>query len=949
MRHLSLLLIAVTACHALAQSPTDSLRRRDADEIKLIAQRKVEKGLVDLLNTLSFDDLGEFERKQLIADSYGAGVNKLFFNGDVIVEDDIDPRHTAADKTADLPINKYLGNLDLFYQKSPEPTILFSNLAVSNVKQGDYLYVKVYFTAKFGGKHTQLPDAYQPLLRVAEVRADRQGKKWQTTITRVAFVTPGDSAAATQNDVVLKTEVPVVSGDSTATASAPVLSAEDVAREQERQAERVAQEGYVKLLTEGDAALAAKDYEKALEIFTQAEQRNRYDDLLPRRRIYQIKRAFEQAKQTNNDLIRSYLANAAMARKARNYADAIENLQKAYALKPDSAALGETIQLLNQKSRIKTELDEQFNAGQFALVVKEYTKNIDKDKTNSDYYLGRGQTYLKLNNTDRALKDFTAAIDLDFNNIAALQARAELLAGQGNVPKALADLTSYLNIDKTNADVLARRAELRLQTSNVNGAFADYDKAISLRPGSASFLLARGLLFAETQNLDKAVTDFTAAIQRDASLEEAHYQRGLAYLRLNRPKDAGADFDRVRQLGISTDQQQAIQTLANGYFRKALAQFDSRAHANAVAGFDETIYLQSDLPEAWFFRGEALTALGQLDPAFKSYSTAIRHRAAYPEAFLKRGAVLIAQRQFAQAAQDYRQATLLNPEFYEAMVGAGDALFAMPDYPQAATWYELVRTNDKKIGMALLDKTFANVYNRLGICYMAAKNYPLALAEFSRAIGRDEGLADAYFNRGQAYEKTSSLRSAIADYRKAATLAPDRPRFFVVLGIALRANQTLDEAVTALDQAIALDPKNACCRAEALVNRAECCFAQQLYPEATAGYTAAFGADPAMQTTLTTRNAAFAHLWQRQPDQALPYLNQLVSLPAWQAEAQYAMACARLQQKNPTDALLLFEQALGSGRLPANYVRKDKLLPFCDAGFADSPAFRDMLKRVGKR
>ena len=39
---------------------------RDAREIQLLAQRKVERGLADLLNTLTFDELGEFERRSIV-------------------------------------------------------------------------------------------------------------------------------------------------------------------------------------------------------------------------------------------------------------------------------------------------------------------------------------------------------------------------------------------------------------------------------------------------------------------------------------------------------------------------------------------------------------------------------------------------------------------------------------------------------------------------------------------------------------------------------------------------------------------------------------------------------------------------------------------------------------------------------------------------------------------
>ena len=46
------------------------ISKRDSDEIKLLAQRRVERGLSDLLNTLTQEDLGEAERRFVLRQNH---------------------------------------------------------------------------------------------------------------------------------------------------------------------------------------------------------------------------------------------------------------------------------------------------------------------------------------------------------------------------------------------------------------------------------------------------------------------------------------------------------------------------------------------------------------------------------------------------------------------------------------------------------------------------------------------------------------------------------------------------------------------------------------------------------------------------------------------------------------------------------------------------------------
>lgn len=229
-----LLVLGVTV--ASFQVGAQTLTRRDADEIRVLAREKV-KGLNDLLNAIANEDLSNYERRYLMMNSYMPSNDQIFVNDGVIVEDDVDPKHIASAPGLDTPIEKYLSNFDLFYVKSETNTIEFTNLVVSDVKVDKYPFVKVFYTQHFKGKSNKDNTPYQPIARVAELRADKSGNDWFVYLTRIAFnsaesvrsvpVTPKPSATY---DSLQRKKEPAVSQ---ATDRKPVASPQDT-REGER-------------------------------------------------------------------------------------------------------------------------------------------------------------------------------------------------------------------------------------------------------------------------------------------------------------------------------------------------------------------------------------------------------------------------------------------------------------------------------------------------------------------------------------------------------------------------------------------------------------------------------------------------------------------------------------------------------------------------------------------
>lgn|GEM_PF-2417873 len=143
-----------------------------------------------LLNNLSNNGSAKFERDLIIENSFTSTGNQIFLNKDVIIEDDINPNNFNYKKVKDLYVEKYLRNFDIFYKKQAQKTIRFSDIYVSEVKQGDYIYLEVFFQSNFSGSHLTYRETYQQTSRVATIIANREGRLWKLRIASIVFYNP---------------------------------------------------------------------------------------------------------------------------------------------------------------------------------------------------------------------------------------------------------------------------------------------------------------------------------------------------------------------------------------------------------------------------------------------------------------------------------------------------------------------------------------------------------------------------------------------------------------------------------------------------------------------------------------------------------------------------------------------------------------------------------------
>jgi uncharacterized protein (TIGR02145 family) len=97
---------------------------------------------------------------------------------------------------------------------------------------------------------------------------------------------------------------------------------------------------------------------------------------------------------------------------------------------------------------------------------------------------------------------------------------------------------------------------------------------------------------------------------------------------------------------------------------------------------------------------------------------------------------------------------------------------------------------------------------RRGLEYHNTGEFDKAIAEYTKAIGRDPNSAEAYFGRGLAQKSKNEYNKAIVDFSRAIRINPNSSESYLTRGIAYEANNEPDRAIEDFKKAIELDRNN---------------------------------------------------------------------------------------------------------------------------------------------
>jgi tetratricopeptide (TPR) repeat protein len=278
---------------------------------------------------------------------------------------------------------------------------------------------------------------------------------------------------------------------------------------------------------------------------------------------------------------------------------------------------------------------------------------------------------------------------------------------------ALDELNKQIAGNTSDPDLYNKRAQFLLLDREFDKAYKDINRAISLAPSSPVYYITLSdiyLLQGQTKNCAESLT-------KAISLDPKNNEALLKFAKLNLIiKEYPATFE---------------------YVKKAL-------NVDPVN------------PRAYFIRAIALLEKGDTVRAAEDLKIAVDQDQEFFDAYLELGELYAIKKD--KIAADYlRNALNIRPDNKEALYLLGMFYQNNNQFDKAIETYAI---------LGKIDTTFKNAPYNTGYIYLVYLNdFQQAARFFSLAIQKDPGYAEAYFNRGYAYELSNQLDKAYSDYK----------------------------------------------------------------------------------------------------------------------------------------------------------------------------------------
>jgi tetratricopeptide (TPR) repeat protein len=282
--------------------------------------------------------------------------------------------------------------------------------------------------------------------------------------------------------------------------------------------------------------------------------------------------------------------------------------------------------------------------------------------------------------------------------------------------------------------------------------FEQINKKIIEDPNNADLYIERALFFKNNNQIKRGIEDIQRAISIDSLNAKYHLVLGEYSYLASDIVTAKKEFE--KSISIDKNNPNALIKLAEIYLL-------IRDYKNALANVNAALKINERLESAYYMKGFIFKEMHDTTSALSSFQTAIEVNPNFYDAYIMLG-LLNAAKKNKIAEEYYKTALTLKPKSAEALYDLGMYYQENNQPDKAIETYALLSSVDHK--NALADYNTGYIYMEI------LDDNKFAVESFSKAIKKLPTYAEAYYNRGLAYERMGFNDNALTDYKKALEL-----------------------------------------------------------------------------------------------------------------------------------------------------------------------------------
>jgi tetratricopeptide (TPR) repeat protein len=471
-------------------------------------------------------------------------------------------------------------------------------------------------------------------------------------------------------------------------------------------------------LVYGELLIKARQYSRAVEAFTAAltvkapPARALVGRATAKARLGDMtgaKNDAEDALEKDSKNARVYDALGAMRLRARDYEQAVRDLNQALSLEPDDAA---------------------------ALVL-------------------RGLAYGSLGRSAPSLDDLRRATELAPRSKEAWTALCQAERVSGNLKESAHACEQALAIDSQHGSAYLQMALTQLELKQYPRVIEDADSAWQLGVRRAQGMIAKATAQVALKQYREAHESYLRAVDLDPGAS-------TAYLGFMPGHPAGADF--LSSVMSFDDVLMKDQRDPYTYIVRADALHSGGQYDKAVLEYTKAMEIDGNVADAYVGRGVALTSQDSLEAAQQDFIRAVELAPGLAGPRVRLAVVLTMRRSYSAALTELGKALKIEPKSAELHLRAGNAHYFLKEYEMALENYRLAVEEDP------LD---ARAQNGLGLGELGLGHRAEAIEAFSRAADLDPLSDRAYRNRATVWNAMQKYGNAASDYRTGSLVNTD--------------------------------------------------------------------------------------------------------------------------------------------------------------------------------
>lgn len=236
---------------------------------------------------------------------------------------------------------------------------------------------------------------------------------------------------------------------------------------------------------------------------------------------------------------------------------------------------------------------------EFIASIKQYSKAINDDPSNREYYYRRARSYRKIGKYSEALSDIDKCLEIDKNFKEGHFEKGAMYAIGNNYSMAVKEFSFAIEMDSTFAKAYTGRGAAYHLLEQYDEALIDYKKSLQLDLTNGTAFYDVGLTLNEIGKYDEAIIYLNEALRLSDDDHQAFFERGRSLYEIKEFALAVINF---RNAIIFNDKLDPWEKLDNGrsYYYKGLSNVRLNKMTQACSDFENSINYNYDEAEAEF-------------------------------------------------------------------------------------------------------------------------------------------------------------------------------------------------------------------------------------------------------------------------------------------------------------------------------------------------------------